>query len=149
MTDFDYMQKALALAREAAAMDEVPVGAIIVRRGEIIACGRNERELARIATHHAEIVAIEAACRALGGWRLPESTLYVTLEPCPMCAGAIIHARIERVVFGAYDEKNGAFGGALNLAEAPNFFHPTVLGGVCEEECRQVLSAYFRQKRKK
>ena len=149
MTDFDYMQEALALAKEAAEMDEVPVGALIVRRGEIIARAKNERELSRLATHHAEIVAIEEACRALGGWRLPESTLYVTLEPCPMCAGAIIHARIERVVFGAHDEKNGAFGGALNLAEAPNFFHPTVLGGVCEEECRQVLSAYFRQKRKK
>lgn len=149
MTDFEYMQEALALAKEAAAMDEVPVGAIVVRRGEIIARGRNERELSRMATHHAEIMAIEDACRAAGGWRLTDSTLYVTLEPCPMCAGAIIHARIDRVVFGAYDEKNGAFGGALNLAETPNFFHPTVLGGVCEEECRALLSAYFKQKRKK
>ncbi|MBP3437261.1 MAG: nucleoside deaminase [Clostridia bacterium] len=149
MTDFDYMQEALALAKEAAEMDEVPVGALIVRRGEIIARAKNERELSRLATHHAEIVAIEEACRALGGWRLPESTLYVTLEPCPMCAGAIIHARIERVVFGAHDEKNGAFGGAFDLSQMPNFFRPVIEGGVCEEECRQILSAYFRQKRKK
>ena len=147
--DLEYMTRALELAKEAAAEGEVPVGCVIVRDGRIVGEGRNRREGIKNALAHAEIEAIDQACRTLGGWRLIGCTLYVTLEPCPMCAGAIIHARIERVVFGAYDEKNGAFGGALNLAEAPNFFHPTVLGGVCEEECRQVLSAYFRQKRKK
>ena len=108
--DESYMRAALDEAAKAADEDEVPIGAVIVRDGKIIARARNSRERSRCATHHAEILAIEEACRALGGWRLPGTTLYVTLEPCPMCAGAIINARVERVVYGAFDRRFGARG---------------------------------------
>ncbi len=147
--DILYMEEALRLAKEAAARDEVPVGAVIVRDGEIIARGQNARETARMATAHAELLAIEDGCRALGGWRLPRATLYVTLEPCPMCAGAIMNARIERVVFGAYDKKAGAYGSLFNLSDYPVNHKPAVTGGVLEEECRTLLSDYFKGKRKK
>ncbi len=146
--DIFYMQRALSLAWEAALMDEVPVGALIVRDGEIIAEAKNARELDRLATHHAEILAIEAACRRLGGWRLPRCTLYVTLEPCPMCGGAIINARIERVVFGAYDEKSGVFGSAVDFNSLGFNHKPQIVGGILAEESRAVLSAYFKKKRK-
>ena len=147
-THIPYMQMALALAKEAEARDEVPVGALIVHKGEVIATASNTRESSKCATHHAEILAIEEACRKLGGWRLPECTLYVTLEPCPMCAGAIVNARIDRVVYGAFDAKAGAFGTLFNLAEMPLNHKPQIIGGVMEEECRSALSAYFRTKRK-
>ena len=113
-----FMEEAIKLALLAAERDEVPVGAIAVRDGKIIACGSNTREESKCATHHAEILAIEAACRALGGWRLPGVTLYVTMEPCVMCAGAIINSRIERVVYGAKDHRFGAFGSAIDVNEA-------------------------------
>ena len=146
-TDIFYMREALALAREAAEADEVPVGALIVYKGEIIARARNRRESDKLATHHAEIVAIEEACRYRGGWRLPECTLYVTLEPCPMCGGAIINARLPRVVFGAYDHRGGVFGSAVDFNTLGFNHRPAVVGGVCEEEAVAVLKEYFKKKR--
>ena len=142
-----YMKEALALANEAAERDEVPVGALIVHRGRVIARASNTREESKCATHHAEILAIEEACRTLGGWRLPECTLYVTMEPCVMCAGAIVNARIPTVVYGARDLRFGAFGSLLDLCEIPLNHRPTVLRDVLGEEARDVLGVYFRRKR--
>lgn len=145
--DILFMKEALALAREAAEADEVPVGAVIVYQGQIIARARNRRESDKLATHHAEIVAIEEACRYRGGWRLPDCTLYVTLEPCPMCGGAIINARLPRVVFGAYDRRGGVFGSAIDF-NALTFNHrPEIVGGVCEAEAAEILTSYFKKKR--
>ncbi len=149
VTDTLMMQQALALASEAAELDEVPVGCVIVQDGVVIARALNTRETSKCATHHAEVLAIEEACRTLGGWRLPRCTLYVTLEPCPMCAGAIANARIDRVVFGAYDPKGGAYGSVVDLAALPLNHKPAVTGGVAEEACREVLTSYFRRKRQK
>ena len=146
-TDIFFMCEALALAHEAAEADEVPVGALIVYKGEIIARARNRRESDKLATHHAELVAIEEACRYRGGWRLPDCTLYVTLEPCPMCGGAIINARLPRVVFGAYDPRGGVFGSAIDFNTLTFNHHPEVVGGVCEEESAAVLKEYFKRKR--
>lgn len=146
-TDIFFMREALALAREAAEADEVPVGAIIVYEGKIIARARNRRESDKLATHHAEIVAIEEACRYRGGWRLPDCTLYVTLEPCPMCGGAIINARLHRVVFGAYDRRGGVFGSAVDFNSLTFNHRPEVVGGVCEAEAAAILTEYFRRKR--
>ena len=146
--DEKYMMRAIELARLAEAIDEVPVGALIVHKGSIIAEAFNTRESTKCATHHAEIIAIEKACEELGGWRLPECTLYVTMEPCVMCAGAIVNSRIERVVFGAHDIRFGAFGSALDLTSVPLNHTPTVDGGVLGEECRNILSDYFKKKRK-
>lgn len=146
-TDIFFMREALALAREAAEADEVPVGAIIVYEGKIIARARNRRESDKLATHHAEIVAIEEACRYRGGWRLPDCTLYVTLEPCPMCGGAIINARLPRVVFGAYDRRGGVFGSAVDFNTLTFNHRPEVVGGVCEAEAAAILTEYFRRKR--
>ena len=147
-TDEYYMEKAIELARRAEEIDEVPVGAVAVRDGKIIASAFNTRETSKCATHHAEILAIERACAALGGWRLPGVTLYVTMEPCAMCAGAIINSRIERVVYGAKDFRFGAFGSALDLNEAGLNHKPEVVGGVLGEECADILSSYFKRKRK-
>lgn len=144
-----YMREALTEAERAAAADEVPVGAVIVRYGIVIARAANTRETSKCATHHAEILAIEEACRTLGGWRLPQTTLYVTLEPCPMCAGAITNARIARVVFGAFDPKAGAYGSVLDMNALPLNHHPDVRGGCLAPECREALTSYFRAKRKK
>ena len=146
-TDEFYMREAIRLAREAEKMDEVPVGAVIVRDGEIIAEAHNLRETSKCATHHAELLAIEEACRKLGGWRLIGATLYVTMEPCAMCAGAIINARIPRVVYGTRDIRFGAFGSALDLAKVPLNHTPEVTGGVREDETRTLLSEYFKKKR--
>ena len=146
--DEKFMMEAMKLAREAAERDEVPVGAVAVRNGEIIASASNTREESKCATHHAEILAIEEACRTLGGWRLPGVTLYVTMEPCVMCAGAIINARIERVVFGARDHRFGAFGSALDVNAAGLNHRPEVVGGILGEECAKILSSYFKNKRK-
>lgn len=146
--DIFYMQKALDLAREAAEADEVPVGALIVFEGRVIAAARNRRETDKLATHHAEICAIEEACRVRGGWRLPDCTLYVTLEPCPMCGGAIVNARIPRVVFGAYDRRAGVFGSAVDFNVLPFNHHPEITGGVLESEASAILVDYFRKKRK-
>lgn len=141
------MKEALRLASLAAETDEVPIGAVLVYKDEIIARAKNERELAKCATRHAEIIAIEEACRRLGGWRLPNCTLYVTLEPCAMCAGAVVNARIGRVVFGASDAKAGAFGSVFNLKAMPLNHHPELSRGVLEEDCKQILTEYFKQKR--
>ena len=146
--DIIFMQAAIEQAMLAAGEDEVPVGAVIVKDGEIISRGRNRRELGKNA-YHAETEAIDNACKALGGWRLMGCTLYVTLEPCPMCAGAIINSRIERVVFGAYDKKAGSCGSVVNLFELPYNHKPELLGGVLEEECAELLSSFFKKLRKK
>ena len=147
-----YMRQALALAREAAAAGEVPVGCVIVRGGEIVGRGRNRREERQSAASHAEMEAIAQANVALGAWRLEDCELYVTLEPCPMCAGAILNARIPRVWYGARDPAFGACGGVTNLfmEDFPN--RPALVGGILEGECRQILSSFFdglRQGREK
>ena len=145
--DIAFMKEAMSLAALAQEIDEVPVGAIIVRDGRIIAKAYNTREHSKCATHHAEILAIEEACRALGGWRLPGCTLYVTMEPCAMCAGAIINARIPKVVFGAPDLRFGAFGSLINLANVPLNHKPELVGGVLKEENVEMLQGYFKNKR--
>ena len=144
----EFMREALRLAREAFKDGEVPVGAVVVRKGEIVGTGRNRREKAKNALCHAEIEAINAACTALGGWRLWECELYVTLEPCPMCAGAIVNARIPQVYFGAYDKKNGCCGSVADVLQLENGYHPAAQGGVMEEECAALLSDFFKQLRK-
>ena len=143
MEDSIYMDAALALAREAAAQGEVPVGCVIVRNGQIVGRGRNRREVEKTALGHGEIEAINDACRNLGGWRLWDCTLYVTLEPCPMCAGAIINARIPRVVYGASDAKSGACGSVCNLFSMAFNHHPAVESGIREEECTALLQEFF------
>ncbi len=143
------MHEALLLARQAADEWETPVGAVIVRNGEVIATGRNRRENGKNALYHAEIEAIDAACKKLGGWRLPGCTLYVTLEPCPMCTGAIINSRIERVVYGASDAKAGSMGSVTDLTLLPYNHKPDVVRGVLQEECAEVLSSFFKALRKK
>lgn len=145
--DVAFMREAMSLAALAEQIDEVPVGAIIVRNGEVIARAYNTREHSKCATHHAEILAIEEACRVLGGWRLPGCTLYVTMEPCAMCAGAIINSRIPRVVYGAPDLRFGAFGSLINLAELPLNHKPEIIGGILEDENVKVLRDYFKKKR--
>ena len=137
----------MALAETAGELDEVPVGAVAVKDGKIIARAHNLRERSKCATHHAEILAIEEACRVLGGWRLPGVTLYVTMEPCAMCAGAIVNARIPRVVYGARDLRFGAFGSLIDLAELPLNHTPEVEGGLLGEENAKILSDYFKKKR--
>lgn len=146
MTDELYMREALAEAEKARDEDEVPVGAVIVQNGRVIARAYNTREYGKNALYHAEIKVIDEACRVLGGWRLVGCTMYVTLEPCPMCAGAIINARIERVVYGAPDHKAGAFGTMLNLTDYP-LFKPQITNGVLENECASILTNFFKQKR--
>lgn len=151
MTAEQYMEEALRLAEEAAAEGEVPVGAVIVREsdGAIVGRGRNRREQARHALSHAELEAIDEACRTLGGWRLAGCTLYVTLEPCPMCAGAIINARLERVVYGAPDPKAGSCGSLTDLFSLPFNHRPVCVGGVLEEECAGILRDFFRSLRRR
>ena len=147
MEDQVFMDAALELAREAMAEGEVPVGCVIVRCGQIVGKGRNRRETAKTALGHAEIEAIADACKNLGGWRLWDCTLYVTLEPCPMCAGAIVNARIPRVVYGAADAKNGACGSVCDLFSMEFNHHPRVEKGVREEACGQLLTEFFKQLR--
>ena len=147
MKDIEFMEVALSLAREAGAEGEVPVGCVITRGDEIVGRGRNRREKDKTALGHAEIEAIADACRNLGGWRLWECTLYVTLEPCPMCAGAIINARIPRVVFGASDSKCGACSSVCNLFEMNFNHHPQVDKGLLEEESQALLEDFFKELR--
>ena len=144
MTDFELMGAALDEARKAAALGEVPVGAVVAKDGEIISAAHNTRETEKNALHHAELLAIDAACKKLGGWRLWQCTLYVTLEPCPMCAGAILNAHLPRVVFGACDPKSGAVGSLVDLLHLPGCFQPEVSGGILEAECSQALRDFFR-----
>ena len=142
-----YMDRALTLAQEAALDGEVPVGCVIVRDGKIVGEGRNRRETGRTALGHAELDAIRQACENLGGWRLWDCTLYVTLEPCPMCAGAIINARIPRVVYGASDKKCGATGSVCNLFSMEFNHHPNVECGILEEKCAGLLTEFFAKLR--
>ena len=148
MTDEEYMREALRLAREAAAEGEVPVGCVVADGERIVGRGRNRREKAKNALCHAELEAIDEACRTLGGWRLWKCTLYVTLEPCPMCAGAMINARIPRVVYGAADAKAGSCGSLTNLFALPYNHRLAVQGGVLEEECRALLTEFFQELRR-
>ena len=141
-----FMLEALKEAEIAASEDEVPVGAVIVRNGEILVKAHNTREKDKNPLYHAEIKAINEASKLLGGWRLVGCTLYVTLEPCPMCAGAIINSRIERVVYGAPDHKAGAFGTMINLTDYP-LFKPQITSGVLSSECSGILSSFFKNKR--
>ena len=148
MTDEIFMQRALAQARQAAAGGEVPVGAVVVRRGEVIASGCNAPVDGHDPTAHAEIVALRAAAQALGNYRLDDCELFVTLEPCAMCSGAMLHARLQRVVFGAADPKTGAAGSVVNLFDQPKLNHQTRLqGGVLAQECGELLQAFFRRRR--
>ncbi len=147
MQDEIFMDAALELARQAAVEGEVPVGCVIVRNGQIVGRGRNRRETEKTALGHGEIEAISDACRNLGGWRLWDCTLYVTLEPCPMCAGAIINARIPRVVYGARDAKAGSCGSVCNLFDMEYNHHPQVESGIREEECAALLREFFTQLR--
>ena len=144
-----YMKEALALAREAAEHGEVPVGCVIVHGGEIVGRGRNRREEKHATASHAEMEAIAAANERLGSWRLDGCALYVTLEPCPMCAGAILNARILRVYYGARDESMGACGGVLNLYMEGFPRPPQLVGNICGDECRDVLQSFFRTIRSK
>ena len=142
-----FMARAIAQVKKALAYDEVPVGAVVVREGKIIARAHNLRETKKMPTAHAELLAMEKAAKKLGGWRLIGCTLYVTLEPCPMCAGTAVNARIPRIVFGAYDQKAGAMGSVYTLQEGKLNHTPEVLGGILAQECAELLSGYFKQKR--
>lgn len=144
-----FMKEALKQAQKAYDIGETPIGAVIVRDGKIIARGYNKRETKKNALLHAEIIAIDKACKKLGGWRLPGCDMYVTLEPCPMCSGAIINSRIENVYFGAYDKKSGCASSNINLFEKGLFNHNVnIVGGIMEEECATMLSSFFKELRK-
>lgn len=145
------MKRALELAQLAYDSGEVPVGAVVVSKksGEIVGEGYNLRESAKNALAHAEIIAVNNACRRLGGWRLPECSIYVTLEPCPMCCGAIINARIDDVIFGAYDSKSGSAVSMQRMFELPYNWKPSVTGGIMAEECSGMLSRFFEELREK
>ena len=147
MEDLELMQAALELAKEAASEGEVPVGCVIARHGEIVGRGRNRRETGKNALAHAEIEAINDACQNLGGWRLWDCTLYVTLEPCPMCAGAIVNARLQRVVFGASDKKCGACGSVCDIFSMDFNHHPQVETGLLAEESAALLEQFFKNLR--
>ncbi|MDO5125764.1 MAG: tRNA adenosine(34) deaminase TadA [Ruminococcus sp.] len=144
-----YMQKALKLAMQAYEIGEVPIGAVVVKKstGEVVGEGYNRREIDKSSTAHAEMIAIDQASKKLGGWRLIDCEIYVTLEPCPMCTGAIINSRIENVVFGAYDSKAGSCGSVVNLFELPYNHKPEFIGGVLGVECGNILSDFFKKLR--
>lgn len=146
--DTRFMKEAIRQAKKAEAIDETPIGAVIVKDGKIIARGYNKRETKKNALMHAEIIAIDKACKKLGGWRLPGCDIYVTLEPCPMCTGAIIQARIENVYFGAYDPKSGCLGSCCDLSEAlPHKIRYE--GGILKENCEEILKNFFKNLRKR
>ena len=145
----NFMEEALRLAKQSFDEGEVPVGAVVVKDGEIVGRGRNRRENGKNALLHAEISAIDEACKNLGGWRLWQCEMYVTLEPCPMCAGAIINSRIKKVTFGAYDKKAGSFGSVVDFNSLPYNHKPQIEGGIDEEECSKLLSLFFEQLREK
>ena len=142
-----FMSKALHYAKLAAKKGETPVGAVIVKDGEIVSWGYNTRETSKNALKHAEIIAIDRACKKLGGWRLWQCEMYVTLEPCPMCAGAIINSRIKKVYFGASDEKAGCFGSVTDMNSLPFNHHPEIEGGEMAEECSELLKNFFKELR--
>lgn len=145
----EFMLKAIELAKLSEAEGEVPVGAVVVRKGEIVGTGRNRRELSKNALYHAEIEAIDNACKKLHGWRLWECELYVTLEPCPMCAGAIINSRIKAVYFGAYDKKAGSFGSIADFNLMKYNHKPEIYSGIMEDECSKLLTDFFKKLRNK
>ena len=145
--DEKWMRVALALANQAESLGEVPVGAVIVKDGKLLCGAYNLRENHRVATAHAELLAVEEACRLLGSWRLTGCTLYVTMEPCPMCAGTLVNARIDRVVYGVKDPAAGCCGSVLNVNSYPFNHAFAVSGGVCEKECREILRRFFEKKR--
>ena len=151
LTDTEYMQMALELAEKAADLGEAPIGAVVVKKstGEVVGRGYNLRETQKSPLAHAEIMAIDEASRKLGGWRLIDCEIFVTLEPCPMCAGAIINSRLERVVFGAFDSKAGSVGSVINLFDLPYNHKPEVVSGVMQEECSKILSDFFKNLRNK
>lgn len=151
LSDEEYMQEALKLAEKAYSLGEAPIGAVVVKKstGEIIGRGYNLRETEKSPLAHAEIMALNEASRTLGGWRIIDSILYVTLEPCPMCAGAIINSRIDRVVYGARDYKAGSVGSVINLFELPYNHKPDITAGVLEDECSGILSRFFSELRKR
>lgn len=143
------MKRAIELAEISESQGEVPVGAVVVKDNVIVGEGRNRREAGKNALYHAEIEAIDNACKTLGGWRLWQCEMYVTLEPCPMCAGAIINSRIKKVTFGAYDKKAGSFGSVTDFNSLPYNHKPQIEGGVCEKECSEILSRFFKALRSK
>ena len=149
MTDQErFMKIALKEAMKARDIDEVPIGCVIVKDGKVIARGHNQRESQQDSTSHAELKTLQKACKKLNSWRLIDCDLYVTLEPCIMCAGAIIQSRINNVYFGAYDPKGGAFGSSINVIEAKNINHrPNIYGGILEEECSKIIKDFFKKKR--
>ncbi len=147
MTDRDFMLLALEQAKLAAEEQEVPVGAVIVKNGEVVSMGRNRREFGKNALAHAEIEAIDLACKKLGGWRLWECEMFVTLEPCPMCVGAIINSRIRRLVYGASDPKAGSCDSVINLFDLPYNHKPEVVSGFMQEECSRILTDFFKKLR--
>ncbi len=142
--DLEFMRLAIEEAKKSLAIEEVPVGAVVVCEGEVVSAAFNTRETEKNAIRHAEVTAISRACEKLGGWRLHKCELYVTLEPCPMCAGAIVNSRIKRVVYGARDTKAGAFGTVLDLNAFPLNHKPEIVSGMCEEECAALLSDFFK-----
>ena len=147
MDDEYFMRCAIEQAKKAYAIEEVPIGAVVVKDGEIVGTGFNRRETGKNALYHAELSAINEACQNLGGWRLWQCDLYVTLEPCPMCAGAIINSRIKRLVYGSYDYKAGSCQSVINLFALPYNHKPVVIGGILEEECAALLSGFFKELR--
>lgn len=150
MNNEKWMKEAIKQAKKAALKDEVPIGCVIVKDDQIIARAYNKREMKQCSTAHAEILAIEKACKKLGSWRLEDCDLYVTLEPCPMCSGAIIQSRIRNVIFGAYDPKGGCMGSNMNINDVRGFNHyPDIEGGILQDECSRLLKEFFKAKRKK
>ena len=150
MDDVKWMKEAIKQAKKAESYDEVPIGCVIVKDDKIIARGYNKRETMQQSIAHAEIIAIQKACKKLGTWRLEDCVLYVTLEPCPMCAGAIVQARIPRVVIGSMNSKAGCAGSVLNLLKEPGFNHQAqIVTGILEEECSEMMSGFFTELRKK
>ena len=147
--DEKFMLLAIEQAEKARELGEVPIGAVIVKDGEVVGTGFNRRETGKNALYHAEIIAIDDACRRLGGWRLWQCEMYVTMEPCPMCAGAIINSRIKRIVYGCCDMKAGSVKSVIDLFELPYNHKPVYEGGIMAEECSQMLSSFFRQLREK
>ena len=149
MTETEIMLRAVELAKKASELDEVPVGAVVVKDGEIVGEGFNRRETGKNALAHAELEAIDNACRRLGGWRLHQCEIYVTLEPCPMCTGAIINSRLKKIVFGAYDPKAGSVGSVVNLCDLPYNHKPEIQGGFMQEECSSLLTEFFARLRER
>ncbi|MCM1114015.1 MAG: nucleoside deaminase [Clostridium sp.] len=147
--DNRFMLRAIELAQLAALEGEVPVGAVVVKDNEIVGEGRNRRELGKNALYHAELEAIDNACKRLGGWRLWQCDLYVTLEPCPMCAGAIINSRIKTVYYGAYDKKAGSFGSVIDFNTVPYNHKPEIVSGLMEQACSALLTDFFKRLRNK